>query len=145
MTVTLDIGIYISESMHHRVVSHSLPKHWASPWWNEMDGDGMNEAGSRDWARLWFLIIISSSPLTDRPGLGLTSISLSYGNFKPKHRQTVFPVKYDENQVWVIFNWTPNIHSNTCCCRDVVASGLLWLQVWGIWYFWDNLHTQHSS
>ena len=44
MTVTPDIGIYISESMHHRVVSHSPPKHGASPWWNEMDGDGMNEA-----------------------------------------------------------------------------------------------------
>ena len=45
MTVTLDIGIYISESMHHRVVSHSSPpKHGASAWWNEMDGDGMNEA-----------------------------------------------------------------------------------------------------
>ena len=146
MTVTLDIGIYISESMHHRVVSHSSLSskarglsmmEWNGWWWDEWS------QGS--WAsELWFLIIIGSSSDWPEPGLGLTSISLSYGNFKPKHRQfslwTMRKIKFElswiEHQIFIPTPGATEMWWHLVCCG---------LKSEGFDISGDNLHKQHSS
>ena len=144
MTVTLDIGIYISESMHHRVVSHSSPppKHGASAH------DGMKWM-VMGWMKpgflsLWFLIIISSPSDWPEPGLGLTSISLSYGNFKPKHRQfslwnmrkIKFELSWIEHQIFIPTPAATEMWWHLVCCG---------LKSEGFDISGDNLHKQHST
>ena len=149
MTVTLDIGIYISESMHHRVVSHSSPlllqstgpQHDGMKW---MVMGWMKPGFLSLWAWLWFLIIIGSSSDWPEPGLGLTSISLSYGNFKPKHRQfslwTMRKIKFElswiEHQIFIPTPAATEMWWHLVCCG---------LKSEGFDISGDNLHKQHSS
>ena len=110
---------------------------WNGWWWDEWSQDS--------WAwRWWFLIIISSPSDWPEPGLGLTSISLSYGNFKPKHRQfslwnmrkIKFELSWIEHQIFIPTPAATEMWWHLVCCG---------LKSEGFDISGDNLHKQHSS